>query len=236
MATLCSRKRENPRRAKKGARTILGDWFLNVYKAVGFSDAKQIPRGATQTMSSQTHSQTLLSTGLLILAAFLVVSGLATTTTAWRQQKAVEAIFSKGGCVAYTFNRRPNNMRPPKWMMSHRVCDYFFRVIGVGVLDCADFQEGDLQVLDDLPNLSVITLQGPQFTDASIGYLIGLKELRVLDLSRTRITDAGLGQLAHLASLNKLVVSHSLATADGCARLQKKLPNCRIIHDSIAEN
>lgn len=172
------------------------------------------------------------------MAASLVVSGLATTTAAWRQQKAVEAIYSKGGCVAHTFNNLPNNARPPQWMMNHCVCDYFFRVIGVGVLngDGADFQEGDLQALDDLPNLSVITLQGQQFTDASIGYLIGLKELRVLDLSHTRITDAGLGQVAHLASLKKLVVSHSLATADGCARLQKKLPNCRIIHDSIAEN
>lgn len=172
------------------------------------------------------------------MAAFLVVSGLATTTTAGRQKKAVEAIFSKGGCVAHTFNRLPNNMRPPKWMMSHRVCDYFFRVIGVGVLngDDANFQEGDLQALDDLPDLTELTLEGPQFTDTSIGYLIGLKEPRVLDLSHTRITDAGLGQLAHLASLKKLVVSHSLATADGCARLQKKLPNCRIIHDSIAEN
>jgi hypothetical protein len=187
-------------------------------------------------MSSQTHSRIFLSTGLLILAAFLVVSGLGTTTAAWRQQKAVEAIYSKGGCVAHTFNRLPNNARPPQWMMNRCVCDYFFRVIGVGVLNDANFQEGDLQALDDLPDLTELTLEGPQFTDTSISYLVGLKKLRVLTLSDTRITDRGLERLAHLASLKKLGVRYCLATSDGCARLQQKLPGCKIRHHPAITN
>jgi len=52
---------------------------------------------------------------------------------------------------------------------------------------------------------------------------------------QTQVTDAGLGQLTDVGSLRHLDVRHTAVTADGVARLQRALPQCKIVY-GIAPN
>jgi hypothetical protein len=74
-------------------------------------------------------------------------------------------------------------------------------------------------------------LRCPQVTDAGLANLKGLGELQTLDLTGTKVTDAGLVQLEGLGQLQYLYLHRSFTkvTAAGVAKLQRALPNCKII-------
>jgi hypothetical protein len=55
-----------------------------------------------------------------------------------------------------------------------------------------------------------------------------MTELKSLSLEGTRITDAGLAQLGRHKKLSYLSAGRTQVTADGAARLQELLPECRV--------
>ncbi len=90
--------------------------------------------------------------------------------------------------------------------MQRGTCDYFFRVVGVGLLDDANFTQSDLKVLRELPYIAELTLEGSHFSDESIEDLACLENLRSLDLMNTTFTNAGLTRLKQ--SIPQCSISH----------------------------
>ncbi len=68
-------------------------------------------------------------------------------------------------------------------------------------------------------------------TDTGLKELAGLKGLRELDLLECKqVTDAGLKELEGLKDLQELTLAGTKVTTAGVAKLQKALPNTKIIH------
>ncbi|MEX2119465.1 MAG: hypothetical protein WD847_07710 [Pirellulales bacterium] len=73
-----------------------------------------------------------------------------------------------------------------------------------------------------------VSLSSTQITDAGLAQLAGMPSLTTLDLNHTRVTDAGLEHLAGLKNLQSLRLDGTQVTIDGCDKLRRALPNCRI--------
>ncbi len=67
--------------------------------------------------------------------------------------------------------------------------------------------------------------------DRGLEHLKGLSQLQKLDLGHVGVTDAGLEYLKGLSHLEWLNVEGTKVTDAGVTKLQKALPNCRIVHD-----
>ena len=88
-----------------------------------------------------------------------------------------------------------------------------------------------LEAVAGLGNLEFLGLTGTLVTDAGLQHLAGLQQLRFLTLGHTIVTDAGLESLAGCSRLEALNLKGTEVTAAGVARLQRRLPECRIISD-----
>jgi len=121
------------------------------------------------------------------------------------------------------------------------------------LLPYSDVTDRGLQFLEGLPHLAILKINSSQMTDAGLAHLRtltnlsdldlgdtkitdtglqqlgGLKNLQVLNLSRTNVTDAGLDSLISLPQLCWLDVSATAVTNRGIVKLQKALPQCRVI-------
>ncbi len=91
--------------------------------------------------------------------------------------------------------------------------------------------DAGLKDLADLPALQTLDVRENKVTDAGLKDLAGLKTLQTLNLSSTRVTDAGLKELAGLPALANLALWKTGVTRAGIARLQKDLPDCKIVSD-----
>jgi hypothetical protein len=142
--------------------------------------------------------------------------------------------------------------RGPAWLRRLLGDDFFCHVVTV---NCCFSEFGDCEArhLRELTNLERLVLFGTQITDDGLRHLVGMVELRdlsvghnrltdkalvhverltnlrELDLCNTRITDAGLIRLGGLTNLESLDVSLTPVTDEGVKKLQKALPNCRIV-------
>jgi len=98
-------------------------------------------------------------------------------------------------------------------------------------LDMSYVPIGDrgLESLETLANLKHLDVIGTRITDEGLSHLKSLAKLHVLRLADTAITDAGLEQLATMNNLQELWVQKTAVTAEGVARLQERLPSCRIL-------
>ncbi len=83
--------------------------------------------------------------------------------------------------------------------------------------------------LSGLPELQTVILDDTQITDAGLTHLARLKGLHTVRLRNTHVTDAGLVHLAALVKLQVLDVHGTRVSPAGVAKLQKALPNCRIV-------
>ena len=85
-----------------------------------------------------------------------------------------------------------------------------------------------------LPNFRCpVILNVMKFTqrDVAQAMLLALKDLpdlRALDLSQVPVNDSDLENVAPLKELRQLDISDTKVTADGVAKLQQALPNCKI--------
>jgi serine/threonine protein kinase/Leucine-rich repeat (LRR) protein len=93
-----------------------------------------------------------------------------------------------------------------------------------------------LKELAGLKNLNRLGLNQCKLTDASLEFLKDLKNLQDLTLDFTPITDAGLQHLYGLKKLEDLNLRDTKVTAKGIDKLQKALPNCKIVSDFETTN
>ena len=70
-------------------------------------------------------------------------------------------------------------------------------------------------------------------TDETLPNLWGIDDCRVLDLSGARISDQGLAHLKSLSSIKFIYLYGTNVTQQGITDLQKALPNCEVVHDSL---
>jgi Leucine Rich Repeat (LRR) protein len=141
-----------------------------------------------------------------------------------QQQAAVEAIEKLGGSVEY------DEEVPARSAMVRQILgDESFG--NVDVVSLCDTQANDATLVHvaGLKSLKHLSLSDTQVTDAGLVYLAGLNGLTSLTLDNTQVTDAGLVHLAGLTKLEILLLPNTQVTDAGVAKLQKALPNCRII-------
>lgn len=74
-----------------------------------------------------------------------------------------------------------------------------------------------------------LDLRGCPIGDVGLEQLQSATGLETLYLSGTKITDAGLKYLQSIASLKDLALNGTAVTAEGVAKLQRSLPNARIV-------
>lgn len=81
----------------------------------------------------------------------------------------------------------------------------------------------------DLPDLILLQVTGSQLSDDSFAALGKLSQLQELNLWGTKVTAAGLKHLAALTHLRKLNLTDCGVTFEDVKRLQKSLPDTRIV-------
>lgn len=88
--------------------------------------------------------------------------------------------------------------------------------------------DGALRLVERMPNLAELHLEGNPITDAGLANVHWPPELTDLDLSGTRITDAGIEHLKTITNLRRLAILDTRVTDDGMKKLQALLPNCAV--------
>lgn len=94
-------------------------------------------------------------------------------------------------------------------------------------LTACEINPDELVHLDKL-DLTYLSLQQSNVTDAMLPSILRFKNLEVLILYSTQITDQGLPQLASLPRLRTLNVANTAVTEKGVAALRKLLPECNV--------
>jgi hypothetical protein len=104
-------------------------------------------------------------------------------------------------------------------------------------LDMTGVSIGDrgLENLETLTNLKHLDIIATRITDAGLIHLKPLTKLQVLRLNDTAVTDAGLENLAGMSNLQELSLQNAATTAEGVARLQERLPGCKILTEMPAQ-
>ena len=72
-------------------------------------------------------------------------------------------------------------------------------------------------------------LSSREFTDTELCRIKGLTKLQVLNLSWTGISDVGLKNIQGLGQLREVDLGYTHVTYEGVAKLQRALPNCKIV-------
>jgi hypothetical protein len=98
-------------------------------------------------------------------------------------------------------------------------------------LDMSAVRIGDdgIKHLETLSDLTHLDLIATRVTDEGLRHLRPLNKLKVLKLNSTAVTDAGMEHLASLTNLQELWLQRTAVTADSIAKLQERIPNCKII-------
>ena len=96
-------------------------------------------------------------------------------------------------------------------------------------LDGAEVGDAGLAHLGGLAKIRDLNLSLTEVTDAGLIHLRGLTRLRRLQLQGTRVTNAGVAHLKRLTGLRELYLCGTKIDSFGAKRLQKALPNCKIV-------
>ena len=151
-----------------------------------------------------------------------------------RQRNAVAQLRESGVSVWYKYGLDESGMvlpdsTPcgPEWLTRIFGDDVFFNARAVAFRPASS--DSDLIPLQQLVGLVYIDFLNARVTDAGMAQLQQLHDLEGVDISGTRVTNAGLEHLSKLSKLKWVVVENSSITDAGVFKLQKALPNCRII-------
>lgn len=146
-----------------------------------------------------------LRTLLVLVTAFAVACSwfACRLKRAERQKNAVESLTKSGARVFYDYEvdqsrKVVSGAKPPgpAWLRD-LVGDHFLTTVVVVDLNHEPWQEGqitdaDLEPVESLAGLRILTLRGTQITDEGLERIKGLAQLQDFDLSQTKVTDAGL--------------------------------------------
>jgi hypothetical protein len=89
--------------------------------------------------------------------------------------------------------------------------------------------DAGLVYLEGWSHLHFLQLDDTAVTDAGLLHLEGLAQLQEVFLQNTEVTDAGLEHLKGLNKLQLLYLYNTKVSDAGVAKLQKALPNCKIV-------
>lgn len=185
--------------------------------------------------------------GLLLFTTVLCVWLAILFNQARRQRRAVEAITSAGGVVAfdYHFQQKSKNGQPPgpTWLR-RLVGDELFRTpqhvelrgetitdeflaehaagldgVQVLLIDSLHVTDGGLASVAKHDSIHVLSLHAPHVTDAGLEGLAKMGQLTGLELDCPQVTDAGMEHLAHLTDLKRLRLLCPRVTAEGVKHL-----------------
>ena len=127
--------------------------------------------------------------------------------TSMRQHEAVEAILKTGGGVRFDFeiDQSGNPLLEasppgPAWLRYWIGDD-----LGANVVEAEVQTDNTLEGIKDLPQLRRLHLFSNGITDAGLQYVEPMRQLETLYIEKTQVTEQGIG------------------------KLQKALPNCRVI-------
>jgi hypothetical protein len=128
--------------------------------------------------------------GLLVSVG--LVSALVIYRLATRSQREAARAAGKQDPISSGFWRALLGLqRAVGW----RVAKWPFPKARAYIMNAPDFQDEELEELDDPATLEVLDLEGTQITDAGLAQLEGLKQLKFLVVRRTQVTAAGVKRL-----------------------------------------
>jgi hypothetical protein len=84
--------------------------------------------------------------------------------------------------------------------------------------------------LSELSRLKYLGLHSTGVTNAGLETILKIGTLTDLELSNTQVTDEGLAMLGEMRQLRVLFLYNDAVSADAIARLQQRLPDCKIYH------
>lgn len=149
---------------------------------------------------------------LLVVVAALCVWLAWHVELARRQREAVTELHKLRVAVLYrTPGLRDNGEQEPAWLRRVLGAAYREPVTYVGFQHAAKLQDE------------------PERIGQALALLAELRGLKRLSLEGLPVTDNDLMHLKSLAELQRLDLSYTEVTADGVARLQQALPNCKIV-------
>jgi hypothetical protein len=107
---------------------------------------------------------------------------------------------------------------------------------GLGLYGCNRITDAGLSQLVEMPALEEIVFiseggANTTLTDAGLAHVGRMRDLNRLFILRLPITDTGLDHLKGLEKLRVLSVYRTQITKRGIERLQRELPQCRILSD-----
>ena len=94
--------------------------------------------------------------------------------------------------------------------------------------DAKQVSDNDLLLLEQVPQLRELHLEGTQVSDAGLPQIAALRHLAVLDLSRARVTSRGIRQLELCTKLRELDLSRTEVEEADVEHLREVLPECDI--------
>lgn len=172
-----------------------------------------------------------LRTLLVLMAAIAVWLGVI-SSRARRQKYVVDRIRALGGMVDYDFQKRigghwgtfnfKNPPPGPDWLRRLAGDDYFETVVAI-ILQNRPVKDGDLALLDRLPNanaLEFIAWDHVQISNDGMAHFERFHELRGLNLAGDEIDDRGLVHLRQLTNLRYLILVGTKITDAGVPNLQ----------------
>jgi internalin A len=150
---------------------------------------------------------------------------------AYHQRQVVAKIEALGGSVIYDggfffINKTAAGLSPPgpailRWIFGD---DVFADVANVHFSKTS--KDKDLEILKDLPNLKVLRLYDPVFTNEGLKIVSTLPTLETLSIEDTKITDEGLKTLGSLPNLQYLQIYNAEITDEGL-KFASKFPNLK---------
>ena len=143
-----------------------------------------------------------------------------------QQRRVVAKLLKNGASFQYSpfTSLHPWGDVLPDWLRARlygvlRYSDDLQWVTEVTVND-PKFNDEDLDVLSELPQLRYLNLMGTGVTDDGVEKLQNLTTLRALKFSGTKIADAGLPAISRLHNLRVLVLTETAVTDAGLTQLQ----------------
>jgi Leucine-rich repeat (LRR) protein len=174
---------------------------------------------------------------LLVVAVAIPCSWLAVEMqAAEKQRQAADKIRNMEGQVSYDCGPiLPRSVVVPDgpvWLRRLLGNDFFNDSVNALL-----FGDTEMEWLEGLPNLQLLSLGGNTMTDAGLRHLDGLTQLRLLSLGFTRVSDAGLQHLERLTRLQVLSLSETNITDSGLQHLRglTRLETLYLEHTQITD-
>lgn len=168
----------------------------------------------TACMTDAPKRRRWLRYSLITLLVLLVIAGvtmtwIGRTMRAWAQRtEAVESIANAGGKVRFDFQIDESGNR---------------------VAEAKPHGSAWLRPWMGSDDLGSNVVEAEVPADAALKDIECLHNLRSLELTSSGITDACLPHLEHLSQLESLHLHETRLTEQGILKIQKALPNCRIV-------